>query len=90
MIAELDVVWLVILSKNMLRISIEAHGQGFNVVGKAGPRKKVCRSKLSEIEGYRRKEKPTLEELLGAHGDERRTLKMACIGCRALEHVNTT
>ena len=87
MVAELDVVWLVILSENMLRISIEAHGQCFNVVGKASPRKKVCRAKLSEIEGYGRKEKPTFEELLSAHGDERRALKMACIECRALEHT---
>ena len=49
MVAELDVVRLVVLSKYMLRVCIEAHGQGFDIVRKASVGKKVYQTKLGQI-----------------------------------------
>lgn len=80
MITELDVVRLVVLSKDMLRVSVEAHSQGFDIIDKASLRKKIYQTGLDEAKVYQTRQRHTLEELLGTHCDERRALEVTCKG----------
>ena len=77
-VTELDVVWLVVLSKYMLRVSVEAHGQGFDIIRKASLRKKVYQTELGQIKDYQTRSRHTLEELLSTHCDEGLAFEVTC------------